>query len=127
MKRLAEGDRFADVAVAYSEGPKAARGGDEGWVTLSGLQEPLSTKLGEVEVGDVTPLIDTPTQSFIFKVEDRRGGEIPPLADVQYLLERRIRNEKFEERYESWIDGMRNDFQIQRFNPDISAITGVTE
>ncbi|MDA3874058.1 MAG: peptidyl-prolyl cis-trans isomerase [Kiritimatiellae bacterium] len=127
MKRLAEGDRFADVAVAYSEGPIAARGGDEGWVTLSGLQEPLSTKLGEVEVGDVTPLIDTPTQSFIFKVEDRRGGEIPPLADVQYLLERRIRNEKFEERYESWIDGMRNDFQIQRFNPDISAITGVTE
>lgn len=127
MKKLAEGVEFAEVAVAYSEGPKAALGGDEGWVKIAGLPERLRSSLRDVGVGDVTPLIDTPTQSFIFKVEDRRGGEIPPLSDVQSVVERRVRSDKFQERFESWIDGLRSQFQVQHFNPDISALTGESE
>lgn len=127
MKKLAEGGEFADVAAAYSEGPKASRGGDEGWVNVSKLPEALQEALLEVEAGVVTSLIDTPTQSFIFKVEDRRGGGTPQLTDVQSDLERRIRNEKFGELYEFWIEGLRSDFQVQRFNPDISAVSGDIE
>ncbi|MEX2608213.1 MAG: peptidylprolyl isomerase [Kiritimatiellia bacterium] len=127
MKKLAEGGEFADVAAAYSEGPKASRGGDEGWVNVSKLPEALQEALLEVEAGEVTSLIDTPTQSFIFKVEDRRGGGTPQLTDVQSDLERRIRNEKFGELYEFWIEGLRSDFQVQRFNPDISAVSGDIE
>ncbi len=127
MKKLAEGDDFAEVAGAYSEGPRAASGGDEGWVRVSGLPEVLRTALLDVEAGEVTPLIVTSTLSYIFKVEDRRGGEIPPLAEVQSDVERLVRNDKFEERFESWIDGLRSQFQVQRFNPDISALTGESE
>jgi peptidyl-prolyl cis-trans isomerase SurA len=127
MKELADGTDFAEVATAYSQGPRAAQGGDEGWVTLSGLPEALQNALREVEAGEVTPLIDTPTQSFIFKVEDRRGGEIQSLVEAQQQLERKLRAEKYEESYESWMRGLRREFQVQRFNPDISAITGDPE
>lgn len=123
-RRLQRGDDFADVAREVSEGPGASQGGDQGWVELDRLPEPLSSALADRREGDITELIETPVQSYFFLVEERRGGDVMPLAEAQPLLESEIRQEKYDRIYENWISGLRNDFPVKRFNPDISAVTG---
>ncbi|WFB36580.1 peptidyl-prolyl cis-trans isomerase [Kiritimatiellota bacterium B12222] len=124
MKLLAEGADFSETALRYSEGPSASKGGDEGWVNLSSLPDVLKLPLLEAEVGDITPLIETPVQSYIFKVEDRRGGETQTVEQAQALLTKEIEQEKYREIYDSWMEGLRDQFQVRRFNPDLSAVTG---
>ena len=124
MALLADGADFAATAKTYSEGPKAAQGGYECWVNLSTLPEYLQTGLRDRQPGDLTPLIETPVQSYIFKVEDRRGGDILSLAEAQPLLEKELEAQKYDEIYNTFIQGLYNQFQVRRFNPDISAVTG---
>lgn len=124
MKLLAAGADFSDIARTYSEGPKAAQGGDEGWVNLSSLPDELKTGLIDRKPGELTPLIETPVQSYIFKIEDKRGGGTVSLADAQAGLQREIENQKYEALYSEFMQGLNNQFQVRRFNPDISAVTG---
>lgn len=124
MARLAEGADFAETAIEFSEGPKASQGGDEGWVNLSRLPADLREALAEAEPGTVTPLIDTPVQSYIFKIEDRRGGEIKSIAEAQSELKRELEVAKYDEIYSNWMEGLYKQFQVRRFHPDISAVTG---
>jgi len=124
---LAAGETFAEVAKKYSDGPSAGRGGDEGWVNLSRLPQVLREGVDATEIGEITPLIESPTMSYIFKVEDRRGGEVLPLAEVQDDLERELRDKKFTRNYETWIDELSRQFTVQRFKPDLSAISGEME
>ncbi len=124
MRALAEGRDFAETAMEFSEGPKAEQGGDEGWINLDRLQEELKIALQDVEPGEITRVIETPVQTYIFKVEDRRGGETQTLAEAQPLLQREIEEVKYKEIYENWMQGLYDQFQVRMFNPDISAVTG---
>jgi len=124
QKRLKAGESFAELAREISDGPKADEGGAQGWIALSSLPDALRDPLSDARPGDITPLIDTPVQSYIFKIQDRRGGDVAPLAEVQPRLEADIRAEKHDRIYENWILGLRKEFPVQRFNPDISAVTG---
>ncbi|MDF3129799.1 peptidyl-prolyl cis-trans isomerase [Kiritimatiellaeota bacterium B1221] len=124
MRALAEGRDFAETAIEFSEGPKAEQGGDEGWINIDRLPEELKRALEDTEPGEITRLIETPVQTYIFKVEDRRGGETQTLAEAQPLLQREIEEEKYKEIYEVWMQGLYDQFQVRMFNPDISAVTG---
>lgn len=124
MKQLSDGVAFENVARSFSEGPKADTGGDEGWVNLSALPTELKTALEDRQPGELTPLIETPFQSYIFKVENRRGGETLSLAEAQPAIERELEAQKYQETYEAWISGLYDQFQVRRFKPDISAVTG---
>lgn len=124
MKELSEGTGFAEVARSYSEGPKADQGGDEGWVNLSSLPEELQEALKDRQPGQLTPLIETPFQSFIFKTVDRRGGETKTLSQAQLAIERELESEKYQVIYEAWMKGLRAKFHVRYFKPDISAVTG---
>lgn len=124
MQMLAKGTDFSEVAVAFSEGPKAAQGGDEGWVNLSSLPENLQSALQDAEVGTVTPLIETPVQSYIFMIEARKGGETQSIEEAQAALKREIEMEQYTRIYENWMQGLYSQFQVRKFHPDISAVTG---
>lgn len=124
LKRVEEGEDFDALAREVSEGPKAEQGGYQGWMKIDTLPSPLPEVLQDLQPGDRTGLVDTPFQSYIFKVLDRRGGTTMSLAEAQPQLESELREQKYEEAMEAWIEGLKNEFQIQRFNPDISAVTG---
>lgn len=124
MGRLAEAADFAEVAREFSEGPKAASGGDEGWVNLSRMPVEIREALIDAQPGETSALVKTLSMSYIFRVEDRRGGETQTLAEAQAALQREIEQEKYQQVYDDWMQGLYNQFQVRRFNPDISAVTG---
>jgi len=124
QRLVAEGKDFAEVAEIYSEGPKAHVGGDQGWVRLESLPPNIRTALTDLKVGDVSDLVNLPTQSYVFLVENRRGGEAQTLAQAQAAIEADLRQEKQERLYNAWMKGLREQFPVHYYNPDISAVTG---
>jgi parvulin-like peptidyl-prolyl isomerase len=91
---------------------------------VDALPAPLPEALQHLQPGDQTGLVQTPFLSYIFKVAGRRGGEVVSLAKAQPEIEAELREQKFEMRYEVWMQGLRDEFQVVRYNPDISAVTG---
>jgi hypothetical protein len=122
--KLAEGADFSELAKAFSEGPKASQGGYQGWVNVDNLPDPMPEALREMEAGGITDWVETPILSYFFQVLNRRGGGGMTLVEAQPVLEQEIRERKFERAYEVYIQGLKDEFQILRFNPDISAVTG---
>jgi parvulin-like peptidyl-prolyl isomerase len=125
VERLLEsGADFAAVAREFSEGPNAHKGGDQGWVKPSTLPRPIREALEQVAVGQMTPRVDLPSQSYFFLVENRRGGEQLPLSEAQAGIENELRSQKYDALYEAFVQGLREEFPVFPYNPDISAVTG---
>lgn len=124
QQQLSSGKPFDEVAKEFSEGPKASQGGYQGWIKIETLPQPMPEALQTLKKGEMSELVETNALSYFFEVMDLRGGEMMSLADAQPILEADLRERKFEAAYEAWIEGLKKEFQIQRFNPDISAVTG---
>lgn len=121
---LREGGNFAALARRYSEGPNAHKGGDQGWVNPDSLPKSLNHALEAADVGTITDRVDLPSQSYYCLVENRRGGERLPLSEAQAGIENELRSQKYDRLYEEWVEGLRDEFSVHYYNPDISAITG---
>ncbi len=83
VERARNGEDFAELAKAYSEGPDAEKGGDMGWVAqelmLPEHQEPLFA----LEVGAVSDPVEGPNAYYIYKVEEERTDEVTEKRDVR--------------------------------------------
>jgi len=74
LKELRQGADFSESAVAYSDGQQALKGGDLGWRKKGQLPTIFSDKVVNMERGDVSDLIRSPSGFHILKLVDERGG-----------------------------------------------------
>lgn len=90
-KRAAAGEDFAALAKQYSQVPNAAEGGDLGFF---GKNEGLFPRIEEIafatEIGQVSPVFDTPTGLNVMKVFERRPSRVRPFDDVKGALLARL-------------------------------------
>lgn len=75
MGRLNNGDDFAQVAAAMSDGQKALEGGDLGWKKLGQLPTLFSTVVATMKVNDIYGLIRSPSGFHIIKLIEKRSKE----------------------------------------------------
>jgi parvulin-like peptidyl-prolyl isomerase len=117
LTRVREGADFAETAREFSEGPTAEKGGDEGWVKPETLPAVLRDVLLTRSAGEITDLIPTPTQFYIFWIEDRRGGDTMSFAEAQPILETDLRRVQFDQRKSVFMESLRREFPVFRFDP----------
>lgn len=120
--QILDGADFGELARQHSQGSHADRGGDMGWMNPASLPEMLRNAITALEPGEISEPLITPTQHFLLKVLERRGGDIQPLAEVQADLESELRREQFDEIHEEWIESLRRRFPVVRFRPDDATI-----
>ena len=60
LKRLKQGEKFEDVAMGYSDGPAAVRGGDLSEVPSGKLYPAFEEAAFGCEVGELTEIFETP-------------------------------------------------------------------
>lgn len=98
---------FDELARRYSQDGSAARGGDVGWFTRGKLQLSLENVAFSLEVGQVSPVVQSAVGFHILKVLDRRRS---PLADPEEAR-RRIRFDlseaAFARLYREYLEGLR--------------------
>lgn len=123
-EEILDGADFRETARRVSRGSNAAGGGDQGWVNPASLPAALQEALSHLSPGDISEPVITPTQHFLFKVEDKRGGDPKPLSAVQRELESELRREEFDRLHRKWIEGLRRRFPVVRFDTNREALLG---
>lgn len=73
LAAIKQGGDFAQAASAYSRGKEALKGGDLGWRSAGQLPELFLEALANMQPGDVSPLIRSPSGFHILRLNDRRS------------------------------------------------------
>ncbi len=74
IQRARDGEEFATLAVAHSQGQQALEGGDLGWRRSTQLPAVFAERVVSMETGAVSELIRTPGAFHIIKLNEQRGS-----------------------------------------------------
>ncbi len=116
---LKKGEDFAELAKKRSTGPSASKGGDLGYFSADEMVPAFAEAAFALEKGQFT---ETPVQTefgwHVIKAEDRRAAEPPTVEEVTESL----RADLSREIATAYIQGLREEAEIQRLNPDGSPV-----
>lgn len=101
-QRIMNGESFATLAVLYSEGPSAPKGGDIGWATKSELDPEYAKVAFSLKKGEVSKIVHSSFGYHIIQLLDRSGDRV---HTRQILLKPKI-SEEDQERARSKIDSI---------------------
>jgi len=80
LDQLNAGEDFAQLAIAQSDGQQALNGGDLGWRKLAEIPTLFSGLVVNMNVGDISSLIRSPSGFHIVKLTDKRS------SDAQHIV-----------------------------------------
>jgi len=75
LKELSAGQGFAQMAAAHSDGQQALDGGDLGWRKAGQVPTLFANFVADMQKGDVSELITSPSGYHIIKLTDVRASE----------------------------------------------------
>ena len=75
-KRIMEGENFATLAILYSDGPSASRGGELGFMPKSNLDPAYVDAAWSLKKGQVSKIVETEFGFHIIQVIERRGDMV---------------------------------------------------
>ena len=88
LTKLRQGTDFAKLAIQYSSGQNALSGGDLGWRKAGRLPSLFAERVQEMQPGDISGLIRSPSGFHIIKLLETRGDERRLVAQtrVRHIL-----------------------------------------
>ncbi len=116
--RIVEGEEFAAVAKEVSEGPKAAQGGDLGWLEPSSLREELTKAIRSLPPLQVSEVIPAGNEFYILLVEARKNAQVRPFEEVRTEIEEELFQAESNRLYDAWIARLRKKFNVKLFETD---------
>jgi peptidyl-prolyl cis-trans isomerase SurA len=112
-QRLAKGEEFAAVAKDVSQGPKAAEGGDWGWVAVEDLRAELKKALAGLKDGDISEAVNTPDEVYIVKLEEKKEAGTALFQDVRAQIEQELRKRETERLYKAWVESLKRKAYVK--------------
>ena len=76
-------DNFKEVAIIYSDGPRAKEGGLIGWKTSEDLPEIFIEPLEKMVIGSISPVINGSNGFHILKLNDKKEFEVEKVVIKQ--------------------------------------------
>lgn len=103
------GKDFAAIARAQSEDPGSAKqGGDLGYFGRGVMDPAFEQAVFALEEGGVSEPVRSAFGFHVIKLENVRGGEVKPLAEVRDAIRARLREEQARERFYEMADQFAN-------------------
>jgi peptidyl-prolyl cis-trans isomerase SurA len=115
LGKLAGGAEFDRMAQVYSEDSTRDMGGDWGWIERKTLAAPLEKIAFNMPVGRISNIINYAGNYYIFKLEDKRGGNTRSLAEARPEIEKKLIQLEAQQLQERWIASLRSKAYIRTF------------
>jgi peptidyl-prolyl cis-trans isomerase SurA len=111
--QIINGADFEDLSKTHSDSPEASFGGDLGYFKKGRLLKEIDQEVFSLNVGDVSNIIRTPLGFHIFKVMDKKEGEIMAYEDVKHQLEEKLFSEQSDNAYKQWLKRLRDQAYVE--------------
>ncbi len=100
IEQLAEGADFAELAQEFSTGPSGPNGGQLGWFGAGMMVPEFEQAAFALDVGEVSPPVQTQFGWHVLILNDRRTQEPPSLEQVRGEIEESLRRARVDARIE---------------------------
>lgn len=117
VEELEGGADFAELAREHSTGPSGPNGGQLGWFTAGMMVPSFEEAVFALEVGEVSPPVETRFGWHVVILNDSREQAAPALEEVREQLEEGLR----QARVDAHIESLTADAEIDRPELDIDA------
>lgn len=112
LAALKQGESFEDLALRFSEGPNASRGGRLGLVRQGELLPVIEQALAPLPIGGLTPLIESADGLHIIRVDDKKPRQFRPFEEVKTEIQTLVFQQKSEDQYQIWMAELKNKAYI---------------
>jgi peptidyl-prolyl cis-trans isomerase SurA len=99
---------FSALARRYSEDATAPNGGDLGLIGRGQALPEFEEAIFALKEGDISDVIRTPNGLHIVKVEAFAKGSERPFSEIKAEIERRLLQEKIEQRFQAWTSELKD-------------------
>ncbi|HXV69149.1 MAG TPA: peptidyl-prolyl cis-trans isomerase [Nitrospira sp.] len=113
MEDLKHGEKFADVAARYSDAPNALQGGHLGLVRQGEFLPAIERAIATLVPGGISDIIESPEGFHIIRVEEKSPRQFRPFDDVKFEIQGLIFQQKSEDVYQTWLNGLKNKAHIE--------------
>ena len=108
---------FAALATEFSQGSRAKDGGDRGWMEPEMLRTELAAAMVLLEAGEISPVVDAGGSLYLLFAEEVDAGRVAPFAEVEAMLERRLRDEQGAKVFDEWLRILRRKAYVKILEP----------
>ncbi|MEM7723477.1 MAG: peptidylprolyl isomerase [Pseudomonadota bacterium] len=115
IDELAAGADFAELAAERSVGPSGPNGGQLGWFTRGMMVPEFEEAVFALEVGEVSPPVETQFGWHVVVLNDMRDQAAPPLEVVREELLNGLR----QSRVEAFVAEQTDDAEVERVELEI--------
>ena len=119
LEQLKNGEDFAGIAKASSEGIKAAEGGDMGWNKPGDLRSELAAAVASLKPGEISGIVETDEEFYILKLEDHKDAGMVPFEEVRQSIDDELKQQEGERLYTAWTERLRRKYYVQVFDTEI--------
>jgi len=109
---LKQGENFEELALRFSEGPNAARGGRLGLVRQGELLPAIEQALAPLPIGGITNVIEVADGFHILRVDDKKPRQFRPYEEVKAEIRSLVFQQKSEDQYQTWMADLKNKAYI---------------
>jgi peptidyl-prolyl cis-trans isomerase SurA len=113
MARLKQGESFEDLALRFSDGPNASRGGRLGLVRQGELLPGIERAIATLVPGGISDKIETSEGFHVVRVEDKKPKQFRPYEEVRIEIQGLVFRQKSEDVFQSWLADLKNKAYIE--------------
>jgi parvulin-like peptidyl-prolyl isomerase len=113
LASIRKGGNFEELALQYSEGINASRGGKLGLVRQGELHPAIERAIAPLPVGDISDVIDTSDGLHIIRVDEKKPKQFRPFDEVKIEIQGLVFQQKSEDLYQSWMTDLKNKSYIE--------------
>jgi peptidyl-prolyl cis-trans isomerase SurA len=113
MNELKRGEKFEDVALQYSDGLNASRGGRLGLVRQGELVPAIERAIAPLVPGGISDVIETSEGFHIIRVEEKKPKQFRPFDEVKFEIQALVFQQKSEDVFQSWLVDLKNKAYIE--------------
>ena len=110
---LKQGESFEDLALRFSDGPNASRGGHLGLVRQGELLPGIERAIANLVPGGISDVIETSEGFHIVRVEDKKPKQFRPYEEVRAEIQGLVFKQKSEDVFQSWLAEIKNKAYIE--------------
>jgi peptidyl-prolyl cis-trans isomerase SurA len=110
---LKQGEAFEDLALRFSDGPNASRGGRLGLVRQGELLPGIERAIVNLVPGGISDMIETPEGFHIVRLEDKTPRQFRPYEEVRIEIQGLVFQQKSEDVFQSWLADLKNKAYIE--------------